>query len=40
MVIMALQNLASGDELDVIFIENVGNLICPGGIRPGVSIKE
>lgn len=29
MVNMALQNLPL-DELDVIFIENVGNLICPG----------
>jgi hydrogenase nickel incorporation protein HypB len=29
MINMALQNLPL-DELDVIFIENVGNLICPG----------
>ncbi|MFA5628691.1 MAG: hydrogenase nickel incorporation protein HypB [Dehalococcoidales bacterium] len=34
MISSALQNLPL-DEIDVIFIENVGNLICPGGFDLG-----
>jgi hydrogenase nickel incorporation protein HypB len=38
MVSMALGNLPL-DELDIIFIENVGNLICPGEFELGEALK-
>ncbi|MFC1917313.1 hydrogenase nickel incorporation protein HypB [Chloroflexota bacterium] len=38
MVLSALQNLPL-DDLDIIFIENVGNLICPGEFALGEHLK-
>ncbi|HEX78650.1 MAG TPA: hydrogenase nickel incorporation protein HypB [Dehalococcoidia bacterium] len=38
MVNSALQNLPL-DELDIVFIENVGNLICPGEFELGEHLK-
>jgi hydrogenase nickel incorporation protein HypB len=38
MVNSALLNLPL-DEIDILFIENVGNLICPGSFDLGESIK-